>query len=583
MSFLACAAALGLPWIGALAPAPGLQNDDLEPLPPERVERELRGLAERHGAATTLELGRTRQGRPLLALQLNAAEDGKPGLLLVAGIDAEHRTGPGFVLDHARRLLAAEETPALLESFTVYCIPAANPDGLALAFGDTTFEPVTQGRGVDNDRDARQGEDGGSDLDGDGVIGWMRVPDPAGEWMPDPHDPRAQIEPDPLLGQSPTFRLEPEGLDGDGDERVGEDPAHDTRFNRNFPANWEELAPDAGRFPTDEPGVRHLCDFVVAHPELTVAVVLGAQDNLVETPSAAGSGGRVPAAGVMGDDRDWLARWGERWREVAPGGARDSADAAGSFQAWLYEHRGLWTLNVKPWQLPEGAPPEEESEAEAEPAEPAPEEPAEAQEALAEADSEAASEASEELPGKPSSLARQLEWIDAMGDAEAWRFRPWRPFDHPTLGTVELGGLAPFAAVEPPASERRALADAQFALLEGLAADPPRLAIPEATATVLAPGLVRVEAVVTNRGGLPLLSASARRARTQRPARLDLILPADGELLGGAAMELIPDLDPSGARAEFTWLVRTDRPQELSLELTSTHAGNVSRTPEVTQ
>lgn len=580
MSFFACAVACGLPWMGAPSPAPGLQNDELELLPPDRIERELRALAASHGEATALELGRTRNGRDLLALQLNAAEDGKPGLLLVAGIDAEHRTGPSFALDHARRLLSADPTPELLASYTVYCIPAANPDGLALAFGDTTFEPLTQGRGVDNDRDARQGEDGWTDLNGDGAITWMRVPDPAGEWMTDPHDARAQIEPDALLGQTASFRLERESLDDDGDERVGEDPAHDTRFNRNFPANWDELAPDAGRFPTDEPGVQHLCDFVIAHPELTVAVVLGAQDNLVKTPSAAGSGGRVPAAGVMGDDREWLARWGERWREVAPEGARASADAAGSFQAWLYEHRGLWTLNVKPWQLPEGAPKVEASEE----AEPAGEEAAESNETEEANGTEVEeSEPAEEPPGDPSTVARQLEWIDAMGDEESWRFRDWANFAHPTLGDVQIGGLAPFAEVEPPAAERRALADAQFALLAGLAADPAKLAIAEATSTVLSPGLVRVEAVVTNTGGLPLLSAAARRARTQRPARLDLNLPADGELLGGNAMELIRSLAPAGGRAEFTWLVRTDSPQDLRLELTSTHAGIVGRTPEVTQ
>lgn len=565
--------ACGLPWMGAPLPTPWFQTDALGQWTPDRIERELRALASEHGEATALELGRSRSGRPLLALQLNAAQPGKPGLLLAAGIDAEHRTGPSFVLDHARRLLSADEPPELLASYTVFCIPAANPDGLALATGDVTFEPLTQGRGVDNDRDARQGEDGWSDLNGDGAITWMRVPDPAGEWMADPHDARAQIKPNPLLGQTASFRLEREGLDEDGDERVGEDPAHDTRFNRNFPANWAELATDAGRFPTDEPGVQHLCDFVIAHPELTVAVVLGAQDNLVKTPTAAGSGGRVPAAGVMDEDREWLARWGERWREVTAEGSRTSADAAGSFQAWLYEHRGLWTLNVKPWQLPEGAPEVEVSE-EAEQAE----EEAEAEATEAQAETEA-----EEPPGDPSTVARQLEWIDAMGDAEDWRFRDWVSFAHPTLGSVQIGGLAPFAEVEPPAAERRALADAQFALLEGLAADPAKLAIAEATATVLAPGLVQVEAVVTNTGGLPLLSAAARRSRTQRPARLDLSLPADGELLGGNAMELIRNLAPAGGRAEFTWLVRTEQPQDLRLELTSTHAGIVGRTPEVTQ
>lgn len=556
--------------------------DVLELMSPAAVESALRQLAVRFEDATLHELGGTREGRPLLALQLNSSADHKPALLLASGVDAEFRCGPTYVIEHATQLLGGDRPHELLAAYTVYCVPVANPDGLARAFGDLRREPVTQGRGIDNDRDARTGENDVSDLDDNGSITWMRVPDPAGKWIADPHDERAQVEADALLGQVGAFRLEPEGLDSDGDEAVGEDPVEDTRFNRNFPANWDELAPDAGRFPTDEPAVQHLCDFVIARPELTTALVIGAQDNLVKTPSAAGSGGRVPKPGVLKDDREWLARWGERFRESAPSGQRQSADAAGSFQAWLYEHRGIWTLNIKPWQLPEEAPKvEEPQETEAETTSDS----EGTSEAVAtdEAPEEPAAEEAPAPPGDPSTLAQQLEWIDAMGPAEAWRFAPWRSFEHPQLGSVEIGGLTPFAEVEAPAAERQGLAEAQFELLISLAQDPARISIASATAQVLGEGLVRVEAAVVNNGGLPLLSAATRRARIQRPARLDLQLPEGALLLSGSPMELIRDLAPAGGRTEFTWLVRTDRPEDLELALTSQHAGAASLTPEVTR
>ena len=79
-------------------------------------------------------------------------------------------------------------TRALLDTTTVYLVPRANPDGARGRFEPAVSERRGTGHGVDDDRDGTSGEDGPLDVNGDGYVTWMRVPDPEGEWREDPAD-----------------------------------------------------------------------------------------------------------------------------------------------------------------------------------------------------------------------------------------------------------------------------------------------------------------------------------------------------------------------------------------------------------
>ncbi len=543
----------------------------------DALRMEIARIADTHAVASTVSLGISREGRVIQGLVLDGAElAAKPAILLVANLEGPDVFDSAVALDHARALAEGygsdEAVTKLLDTTRVYVIPRANPDAAEARFLTPREERTTGGRGIDNDRDGRSGEDGPADVDGDGLVSWMRVPDPEGKWMEDPTDPRASVEAKIVAGERGEFRLEVEGFDRDGDEEVAEDPERDTIVNANFASGWEEHGEHAGLFPSDEPEARALMEFVLGHDDIALVLCYGAPDNLNEKPKSvaddAPSKMRVPPEGVLQSDADVLAELAERYEETTENSASREADDAGTFQRWCYDHRGLLTLSTVLWEMPEewkeeDPPPEEEGEADADEDE----------------TEEAVEEEEEEEPEndlEPSLDAKRLTWID--GSEESWRFVDWRPFDHPDLGSVEIGGFAPFALREPPTDEMALLADVHLAFLQELGGLLARVTVAECTAEELGGGLWRVTVTVANNALLPFQTRAARRSRTVRPARM-VLDAGDGAVVAGPAQVLIEDLH--GEREETTWLVRTGDPDAITVTVETTHAGIASASAEV--
>ncbi len=590
-----------------------LQDPSIELLDHAALEQRLTRVAAAHPHVEFEEIGRSRAGRAIHAVRVARGEPeaGRPALLVVAGLDAPQVFSSAVALDLVERLAAGAEdgVDELLANTTVYVIPRANPDGAEARFLNPRREVTATGAGFDTDRDGREGEDAPSDVNGDGLVTHMRVPDPEGEWMADPTDARALVRADAAKGQRGVWKLVAEGRDSDGDEEASEDAPRDAVVNRNFPAGWSEHAPDAGVFPSDEPEAFALLEFVLAHPEIGAVVTYGELDSLAEPPKAAAKedGREVPYPAVMKDDAPRLAELARRYREIVETPAKGFGEHAGSFQRWLYQERGLPALNVVLWDLPLEAPPKkgDAAPAESKPEEPeAPEGPedeagaagdAEANTMLAERpaegdEAETASEDKAAEPGeiakkkdepKPSDDAKRLKWIDGEGAEEAWRHVGWTPFDHPELGPVEIGGFAPFARTEPPRASWERIANEQLAFVVALGGMLPRAAWAECTARALGADLYEVEAVLANDALLPLSTAAGRRTRTVRPARLRLVLSEGDVLLAGPRQVLVRELDGSGERRTERWLVRTASPTALALELDTDGAGRQTVNPEV--
>lgn len=580
----------------AQAPLPALRHDELA--------AELRRIDGLYEHAALISIGRSRAGRALEGLRLGARADA-PAILLVANLDGPRLFADALALGHARRLAEGyasdERVRALLDATTLYILPRANPDAAercldGLAGSAPRFEERLGGYGVDDDRDGRAGEDGPEDVNGDGLIAWMRYEDPEGTWILDPTDPRALIEADRAKGQRGRYKLAVEGRDRDGDERVAEDREHDARVNRNFPGGWKAYRPESGLFPTDEPEALALADFCVTHPEVALVVTYDERDDLVKAPDTVADDApavqRVPSPGILESDGKLLEELGRRYRELTHGEAAGAGDDGGTFQRFAYEERGLLTLDAVLWDVPLKDPPaaakpeEEKSEAEKSEEGKAQEEQgaeAPAEGAPAAAGGAAAAEPKkeqEEEPPKPSDDAKRLAWIDAGGAEEAWRFLSWTPFEHPELGAVELGGFAPFARLLPPEKERARIADAEFEQLLTLGALLPRAKLATVTRESLGGGVWRIEAALENASYLPLLSRSALRAESVRPARLELVLPDAGKLLAGRPMELVSELPGSGGRFEATWLVQGPAEMEVGVRVDTDHAGDDTRKAE---
>lgn len=534
------------------------------------------------GVATWIPLGSSRTGRELFAIRLagdSERADEQPAILIVANVDGTQPWTSTLALEHAEQLVERASEPAIaaaLASTTFYIVPCANPDAHERRFAPARHEREATGVGVDNDRDGRQGEDPASDLNGDGLITQLRVLDPRGEWIADPLEARALVKADKTKGETGVWRVWSEGRDLDGDERVAEDEALDACVNRNFASEWKEHAPEAGAFATDEPETRALCEALLQRPQIALVLTYGSHENLVEKPKSVAADAlvkRVPTPGVVEADVNVLVELGKRYVELTGVKHKGRGGDSGSFSNWVYSHRGLWSLAINPWDIPLDTPEKKtdapKSEGEAEPVEPPakPEKP------------EKSDKPEKKDKREPSDDAKRLRWIDANAD-ESWRFLNWTPFEHPELGACEIGGFASFARNEPPAALSAELARKQFDFVVSLAADLARVRIAEFSAKPLGGGLHELRGVVANPSRLPLVSASGARTRAVRPARLELELGDDAELVAGQRVQLIRTLEGSGGRFEQRWLVRAKSLDAVTLKLSTQHAGFDKRTAQ---
>ena len=567
---LAASAAFGPPQESSRAPL----------LDYRQVQVAMTRIATEHkDLATVVPVGTapSRGGRKIEALRIaaGARELGRPAILLVAGLDASRAWTSGLALDHAERLAAGyasdAEIKAFLDSTTLYVIPRANPDAGEARHAKPLAETAATGSGVDDDRDGRQGEDPPSDVDGDGLVTWMRVPDPDGAWMADPVDARATIKADAKLGQKGLWKLVREGRDSDADEEASEDAERDAVVNRNFPNGWKEHAPESGVFATDEPDALALCDFVLEHRDIAFVLVYGELDDFSPKPKTVKDDApmtkRMPPEGVPETDAALLEEIGRRHKKLATVRGEGEGDDDGTFQAWCRYDRGLWTASLALWSIPLDAKgPEAEKKEEEKPAEPKPGE-------------EKKDKKKEDDEPKPSDDAKRLRWVDEKG--ESARFVPWKKFQHPELGEVEIGGWAPYAKAEPTDADRDAIAVGELAFLPALAKLLPRVATTECTATDLGGGVWKIEAAIGNDALLPLASVAGRRSEMVRPARVTIEMPDGARLVAGKREELVRDLPGSGGRKELEWLVVGATPKSLAVVVDTDSAGSSRTVPEV--
>jgi hypothetical protein len=158
---------------------------------------------------------------------------------------------------------------------------------------------------------------------------------------------------------------------------------------------------------------------------------------------------------------------------------------------------------------------------------------------------------------------------------------PWKKFKHPELGEVEIGGLAPYALVEPPDADRADIATKNVEAVIQLAEYLPRVRIVDAKAKDKGSGLWEVEGALVNEARLPLVSALGLRAGVVRPVRVTLVLPDGATLLAGTKQVLVRDLAGSGGRKEFRWLVSGAAPSAMRIMIDSDSAGAASAALEV--
>ncbi|HKV09088.1 MAG TPA: M14 family metallopeptidase [Thermoanaerobaculia bacterium] len=325
----AAVAALGLLAPGGIARA-AVSYEDYHSF--AEVERQLQAWSKDNPELKVLTIGQSAGNRPLYVARIAAPggtdPDARPAVFVGANINGSHNAGTEAALDLIETLVSAQAgTPAakLLATHTFYVAPALNPDAHDALFGTPRGKRGGNGSKVDHDKDGLLGEDPADDLNGDGLITSMRIPDPAGGWLADAKDPRILVKADGMAERAGTFRMVVEGKDDDGDGEYNEDGTDGVWPDRNFPHAFPHPEADAGPWPSYAPESKALLDFLLGRPNVALAVVYGPANNLLAAPQSLGGGGdlgtqkfKVPpqAAEALGFDPEQEYTIDEVW-EVA--------------------------------------------------------------------------------------------------------------------------------------------------------------------------------------------------------------------------------------------------------------------------
>lgn len=544
---------------------------------------ELQELIAAYGAACPhlverIVIGHSHEGREIVLLAVTNRATGahadKPALWVDGNIHAAELLASTAVLYYLHQLLAGHGSDAaitqLLDTRTLYLVPRLNPDGAELALAARPRHIRSSTRRYPYDELPVEGLTP-EDIDGDGRILSMRVADPHGGWKPHPTEPRLLVPREPGEFGGRYYRLMPEGLiqNFDGLQiQVNRDP-EGLDLNRNFPEAWrpESQQLGAGPYPVSEPEVRACVDFVAKHPNIGAAISYHTHSGVILRPSGLRSDDDLPAEDV------WqLKRFGQLgtqhtgyptisvWHEFK---YHPKQHISGT-QAWFYEQLGAMHWVVELWSP----------------------------------NREAGITGYKWIDWYRDHPAEDdlklLAWSDSLGPDTA--FVNWRPFQHPQLGAVEIGGwdLMNFWRNPPPALREKEV-ERFPAWMTQMALSLPRLELLQARATALGPETWRIRMAVANAGYLgSTITEQARQLEVVRGVVFEIHLPPGDphvELISGAPREVGPQLaghgvktsqhhflqgkEPTADRAVVEWLLRAPRGTRIPLSARHERAGLV--------
>ncbi len=515
-------------------------------------ERLIAGANMAPGKSSIVQLGVSREGRPLEALVLGEQDMTKkrPALLLVGGMDGVNLGSTEQVFGALEVLL--REHAEILDTMRIYAIPTGNPDARDFAISRNAMR-ATNARIVDDDRDGQTDEDAPGDYDGDGQILTLRRVTPPGEsatHLLDAADPRIVRPAHKEKGERATHDLHPEAVDNDLDGRSGEDADGGVDLDKNFPHRWPEFSRDAGPYQLSEPESLAIAKFVRDHSDIVTAVVFGRHDTLVAFPETKDKDftGRTPMV-YLSEDHALYRDYAKLWKESTKIERSQNADLGGSLVLWLANHRGVAAVAANGWARPEVPKPEAPKPDAAKPEDAKP--------------ADAKPDAAKETP--PVKLepgdAEQAAWLELADKVYKTGFVEWHLFKHPIYGSCEIGGFMPFYRECPTIVQARDLAKRTAPFVVALAAKRPAIEVSQPRVTPLTDGLVRIELRVTNTGTIGTTTEMGRTTDVVPPVVVRLLLhggttpvPFDA-LLSGRPVHKLERIAP-GASQEFTWIVR---------------------------
>jgi len=515
----------------------------------------LKALVARHNAqATMTSLVKTDAGRDVwlltLANKAGADPQTRSALLIVANLEANHLIGSATALQIADTLLSGYSTHTeikkLLDEHTVYVIPRANPDGAELATTMKAYEipykPV-KGNEAAGGLNVRER---GADLNNDGLVTLMRVPDAAGTMIEDPAEPRLMREANRARAERGRYKVMVEGIDPANVDAFVSMGTDGVNLNRNFQHEYLYFQPHAGPHMVSEVESRALVDFVYDRTNIAAILTFSFFDNLRTAPPAQ----RQPATGVQGNppnvptnllpqDRAYFEYVSQKFNEITGLRGTGAENEAGSFAQFAYYQMGLPSFTTPVWTLP-----------------PSPAGPA---------------------AGAP--VSRDARWLSHFSASGVNGYVNWAPATHPTLGNVEVGGFVPNARVNPPHTEIPALAKSHADFALWLAQQLPKVEVTNTRVESKGDGIFQITTTVVNERYLPTQMMMGARVRFNRPITVRL-MPAPGmTVLSGNTQQQTPRIEGMGGQQTYTWLVQAAAGTITRVEVHAERAGGLLTSP----
>ena len=516
-------------------------------------------------------IGKSYEGRDIwliTATNFKTGDDAdKPALWVDGNIHASEVTASAaclyFIYTLAAKYGKDKQVTAALDTRAFYIVPRLNPDGAEWALADKPKVIRSSTRPYPYDEEPVDGllEE---DIDGDGRILLMRVPDPNGTWKRHPNEPRLLIRREPTETGGKYYRVLPEGLlkNYDGVTIQLRSPKEGLDLNRNYPIAWrtESEQHGAGPYPTSEPEVRNQIDFIVKHKNITGAVSFHTFAATIMRPYDDRSDDEFPAEDL------WT------YKKIGEEGTRltgypnisvfhdfkyhPKSVTTGAFDTWMYDHLGIFAWTVEIWS-----------------------------------------------PMKQAGIKNYkyidwfrehaveddlkiLKWSDSKLKGKS--YVDWYEFDHPQLGKVELGGWDWLHTwTNPPAEFLEDEIERFPKWLIWHALISPKLNLREANVTALGDHNYRVRVVLENTGWLPSYVTKKAVERKVRGLVCEIELPKGAKLETGKPREELGQLDGraykeatlgsegTSDRLKVEWIVRAPKGGKVKVIARHERAGVV--------
>jgi murein tripeptide amidase MpaA len=561
-------------------------------------------------------LGKSHEGRDIWCVTLTAnamhsttatgPDTDKPAFWVDANIHATEVSPGTCALYAINKILNGygtdEKCTRLLDTRALYIVPRFNPDGAELFLDErhrrirSSTRPYPRLEKMDGLYEA--------DVDGDGRLLDMRIKDPNGPWKLHPQDSRLLIprEADDAPGGD-YYRFVTEGLIRNYDGvSIKYAPAHEgLDLNRNFPLEWtfESEQRGAGPYPTSEPEVRAVVQFIVDHPNITGAITFHTYSGVYLRPYGTHADDVFPA-----EDLWTFQAIGKKATELTGYPTisvfhdfkyHPKETIKGVFDDWVYDHLGVYAWTCELWSPQRQAGIEMKKDGKWQFIDWYRDHPVE-----------------DEL--------KMLKWNDEVLEGKG--FIPWYKVQHPQLGEVELGGWHDdYCWRNPPPHllEKEVAPHADFIIWHALIS--PLLDFREVTVTPMdsrdvpverllpATGrdvpverlpagddptgrLYHIRAVIQNTGWLATnLSQRALEKKLVRPLEVELTLPDGATLVTGERRAEAGQLsgralknssmwggDPTTDRTKVEWVVRAPAGSTLTITASHQRAGKIAKT-----